>query len=48
MANKRQVMSTEAYFAERAQRGSRKKALAVLKKAGVGKKPVKGDEMPKR
>lgn len=48
MAKKRQDTSTEACFTDRAARGSRKKALAVPKKTGVGKKPVKGDEVPKR
>jgi uncharacterized protein (DUF433 family) len=33
------------YFAERARRTSVPKALKILKRAGVGKPPVKGDEV---
>jgi hypothetical protein len=36
----------DAYFAERAARADVPKALAVLKRAGAGAKPVKGDELP--
>jgi len=35
-------------IAERAARGNPKRALKILKRAGVGKKPMKGDELPKR
>jgi hypothetical protein len=35
----------KTYFAERARRTSVPKALKILKRAGVGKPPVKGDEV---
>ena len=47
LAEKLAVERTQDYLAERAARGDRKKALAILKRAGVGKAPMKGDEMPK-
>lgn len=39
---------TEAYFAERAARSNPKRALQILKRAGKGKPPMKGDELFKR
>jgi hypothetical protein len=36
----------KTYFAERAARANVPKALAILKRAGAGAKPVKGDELP--
>jgi hypothetical protein len=33
------------YFAERGRRASVPKALNILKRAGVGKPPMKGDEL---
>lgn len=48
VAEKLSALRTEAYFAERAKRGNPKRALQILKRAGVGKKPMKGDELPKR
>lgn len=47
LAEKLSAVRTKDYLAERAARGSAKKALAVLKRAGVGKPPMKGDELPK-
>jgi predicted metal-dependent hydrolase len=41
-------LRTESYIAERARRGSVPKALKILKRAGVGKPPMKGDELPAR
>ncbi len=35
----------ERYFAERAARADVPKALSVVKKAGAGRKPVKGDDV---
>src|SRR5439155_6202844 len=46
VAEKVAALRTEEYFAERAKRGDVQKALRVLKRAGVGKSPVPGDEMP--
>jgi hypothetical protein len=36
---------TRHYFAARARRASVPKALKILKRAGVGKPPMKGDEL---
>jgi hypothetical protein len=35
-------------IAERAERADVPKALRILKRAGVGRPPVKGDELPAR
>ena len=48
VAEKLSALRTESYFAERASRVSVPKALKVLKRAGVGKPPVEGDELPKQ
>jgi hypothetical protein len=45
-AEKVSALRTEEYFAERAARGGLKKALRVLKRAGRGKPPLPGDELP--
>jgi hypothetical protein len=37
----------ESYIAERAARADIPKALRILKRAGVGRRPVKGDELPR-
>jgi hypothetical protein len=42
------VLRTESHLEERAARADVHKALAILKRAGVGKPPVKGDELPAR
>jgi hypothetical protein len=39
---------TEKYFAKRAARANVPKALAILKRAGVGNPPMKGDAVPRR
>jgi hypothetical protein len=46
VAEKLSAIRTESYFAERAERADVPKALDILKKAGAGRKPVKGDELP--
>lgn len=46
VAEKVSALRTEEYFAERASRGDVRKALRVLKRAGVGQPPVEGDELP--
>lgn len=43
VAEKLSALRTESYFEERAARASIPRALAVLKRAGVGKPPAKGD-----
>ncbi len=47
VAEKLSALRTEGYFAERASRAKRGAALAILRKAGAGNPPMKGDEMPK-
>jgi HicB-like protein involved in pilus formation len=46
VAEKVSALRTESYIAERAARADIPKALRVLKRAGVGRPPMKGDEMP--
>jgi HicB-like protein involved in pilus formation len=46
VAEKVSALRTEAYIAERAGRADMGKALAILRRAGVGRSPVKGDELP--
>ena len=46
VAEKVSALRTEAYFAERAGRGDVRKALSILKRAGVGQSPIEGDELP--
>ena len=41
------VLKSKKFFAERATRAKRGTALAILRKAGAGNAPVKGDELPK-
>lgn len=50
VAEKVSALRTEAYIAERAGRADLTKALGVLRRAGVGRPPMKGDELlePKR
>jgi hypothetical protein len=45
VAEKLSALRTERYFAERAARANIPKALAILKRAGVGNPPAKGDRM---
>ena len=48
IAEKVSALRTEEYFAERAAQGDIKTALRILKRAGKGKAPVPGDELPTR
>jgi hypothetical protein len=48
VAEKLSALRTESYFAERAARADIPKALDILKLAGVGKRPMKGDALPAR
>ncbi len=50
VAEKVSALRTESYIAERAARADIPKALRILKRAGVGRPPVPGDELsrPKR
>jgi hypothetical protein len=45
VAEKVSALRTEEYFAERARRGDVRKALRILKRAGVGQPPMAGDEL---
>jgi hypothetical protein len=45
VAEKLSALRTVDYFAERAARADIPAALAILARAGVGKRPVKGDEL---
>ena len=45
VAEKPSALRTESYFAERARHALVPKALEILKRAGAGKPPMKGDEM---
>lgn len=47
VAEKLSALRTEGYFQERAARADIPKALDILKRAGVGNAPVKGDDLPK-
>jgi hypothetical protein len=46
VAEKLSALRTESYFQERAGRADIPKALDILKRAGKGKAPIKGDELP--
>lgn len=47
VAEKVSALRTESYISERAARADVSSALRVLSRAGVGRPPVKGDEMPR-
>ena len=46
VAEKLSALRTEDYFGQRAARANFPKALKILKRAGAGNPPMKGDEMP--
>ena len=46
VAEKISALRTESYIAERATRADLPKALRILKRAGVDRLPMKGDELP--
>ena len=45
VAEKLSALRTEKYFADRAARADLPKAFAILKRAGVGNPPMKGDKL---
>lgn len=47
VAEKLSALRTESYFRERIARADIPKALSILKRAGAGKPPVRGDELRK-
>jgi len=46
VAEKLSALRTESYFTERAARANIPRALGILSRAGKGKPPVAGDELP--
>ena len=46
VAEKLSALRTEAYFRERASRADTDEVRRILDRAGKGKPPVKGDELP--
>jgi hypothetical protein len=48
VAEKLSALRTERYIAERAARADIPKALTILKRAGAGKRPIRGDELPQK
>ena len=48
VAEKLSALRTEKYFAERSARANVPKALGILKRAGVGNPPMKGDKLRRR
>jgi hypothetical protein len=46
VAEKVSALRTEEYFVERARRSDVRRALRILKRAGVGQPPTTGDELP--
>ena len=47
VAEKLSALRTESYFSERAARADIPSALDILKRAGVGAPPVRGDALPR-
>jgi len=45
VAEKLSALRTKDYFSQRAERANLPKALSVLKRAGAGNLPMKGDEL---
>ena len=45
VAEKVSALRTESYIAERAARANIPEALSILRRAGGGRRPVKGDEL---
>ena len=48
VAEKLSALRTEKYFAEHASRANIPKALGILKRAGVGNPPMKGDRLRRK
>jgi hypothetical protein len=48
VAEKISALRTEKYFAERAARANIPKALGILKRAGVGNPPMRGDRLRRK
>jgi len=48
VAEKLSALRTASYFEERAARADVPRALSILRSAGVGNPPMKGDALPKK
>jgi hypothetical protein len=48
VAEKLSALRTEKYFAERAARANIPKVLGILKRAGIGNPPMKGDKLRRK
>ena len=48
VAEKLSALRTQEYFSERGTRANIPKALRILKRAGAGNPPIKGDELPSK
>jgi hypothetical protein len=48
VAKKLSALRTEKYFVERASRGNIPKALGILKRAGIGNPPMRGDRLRRK
>ena len=48
VVEKLSALRTESYIEERASRADVPRALKVLQRSGVGKPPMKGDELPRK
>jgi len=46
VAEKRSALRTEDYFSKRVARANIPNALKILRRAGAGNPPIKGDELP--
>lgn len=46
VAEKLSALRTASYFEERARRDDPQKAVEILRRAGAGNPPMKGDELP--
>lgn len=46
LAEKLSALRTETYFAERAARADTSRAIEILQRAGEGRPPTPGDELP--
>jgi hypothetical protein len=47
VAEKLSALRTASYFAERAARSDIAEAMRILSRSGLGRRPVKGDELPR-
>jgi hypothetical protein len=48
VAEKLSALRTESYIEERAARADIPRALKILRRTGMGKSPMRGDELPRK